>query len=212
MPPIAGTLVRYKILRSYAAPASGARWSDGKMPVGALGNLVKYRPGMFRWGLYPNFRHYNSWNQFWLARLKESIERDVKIHSLPTSTWRNRNLMGQWLLVIHSAGMQILNRSSSSSSSSSSSVRPHWVALTSGKNMLKTRDCINGINIPISEQLVSVACCALPQRRRVLAAAGHFDSGNLCERRSGEILSFLWSPRGANFMPTRELPSEQWRH
>ena len=48
--------------------------------------------------------------------------------------------------------------------------------------MLKTRDCINGINIPISEQLVSVACCALPQRRRVLAAAGHFDSGNLCER------------------------------
>ena len=72
MPPIAGTLVRYKILRSYAAPASGARWSDGKTPVGALGNLVKYRPRMFRVICLSNFGALLQLNQFGLVSVSRS--------------------------------------------------------------------------------------------------------------------------------------------
>ena len=37
----------------------------------------------------------------------------------------------------------------------------------------------------------------------VLGTTRHFDWGNLLVRRSGKILWFLWSLRGANFMPTR---------
>ena len=52
MPPIAGTLVRYKILRSYAAPARSLPAPDGptggRMPVCALGNLVKKRLRILR--------------------------------------------------------------------------------------------------------------------------------------------------------------------
>ena len=55
-----------------------------------------------------------------------------------------------------------------------------------------------GINIRIYFSVFVSKLLAL-----VLGATWHFDSGNLFERRSGKILWFLWSLRGANFMPTR---------
>ena len=91
------------------------------MPLCALVNLVKNRLGILRFVFMhievPLSFYCSSFTAFRKSVNGDSVIGFVSntsvlslIRSLELSTLRNRNLMGQWLLVIHSAGMQISQR------------------------------------------------------------------------------------------------------
>ena len=91
------------------------------MPLCALVNLVKNRLGILRFVFMhievPLSFYCSSFTAFRKSVNGDSVIGFVSntsvlslIRSLELSTLRYMNLMGQWLLVIHSAGMQISQR------------------------------------------------------------------------------------------------------